>query len=367
MNQTTAQSQPVVDFSQLKDPFLIAGPCSAETEEQVMETARALAKNPAIKAYRAGIWKPRTRPNAFEGHGSPALAWLAKVKEETGLPVTTEVANAAHTEEALKAGVDILWIGARTTVNPFSVQEIADVLKGVDIPVMVKNPVTPDLQLWFGAFERLQNVGLTNLAAIHRGFTSFGKSQYRNAPEWSIPIDFKRQMPGIPIICDPSHIAGNRVLLFHIAQTALDLDYGGLMIETHPRPDEAWSDAKQQITPDDLALLLSSLRYSRQVIEAENGVDDKLEVLRSQIDKIDRKVLEVLAERMQVVKEIGTYKKENGLTVLQISRWSDIFDDRTKNGASLGLTEEMIRSLFELIHLESISLQEKILRGDRID
>jgi chorismate mutase len=232
---------------------------------------------------------------------------------------------------------------------------------------MVKNPVTPDLQLWFGAFDRLQNVGLTNLAAIHRGFTSFAKSQYRNAPEWSIPIDFKRQMPGIPMICDPSHIAGNRVLLFHVAQTALDLDYSGLMIETHPRPDEAWSDAKQHITPDDLALLLSSLRYSRQVIEAETGVEDKLEVLRSQIDKIDRKVLEVLAERMQVVKEIGSYKKEKGLTVLQISRWSDIFDDRIKNGATLGLTEEMIRSLFELIHLESISLQEKILRDDRID
>ncbi|HOY94852.1 MAG TPA: chorismate mutase [Catalimonadaceae bacterium] len=367
MKEARTKTQPVVDFSQLKDPFLIAGPCSAETEEQVLETARELAKNPAIKAYRAGIWKPRTRPNAFEGHGGPALEWLTKVKEETGLPVTTEVANAAHTEEALKAGVDILWIGARTTVNPFSVQEIADVLKGVDIPVMVKNPVTPDLQLWFGAFERLQNVGLTNLAAIHRGFTSFGKSQYRNAPEWSIPIDFKRQMPGIPIICDPSHIAGNRVLLFHVAQTALDLDYAGLMIETHPRPDEAWSDAKQQITPGDLASLLASLRYSRQVIEAQTGVEDKLEVLRSQIDKIDRKVLEVLAERMQVVKEIGSYKKEKGLTVLQISRWSDIFDNRIKNGASLGLTEEMIRSLFELIHLESISLQEKILRGDRID
>lgn len=352
----------VVNFNQLEEPFLIAGPCSAETEEQVLETARELAKNPRVKAFRAGIWKPRTRPNAFEGHGSPALAWMVKAKQETGLPITTEVANASHTEDALKAGVDILWIGARTTVNPFSVQEIAEVLKGVEIPVMVKNPVTPDLQLWIGAMERLQNVGLTNLAAIHRGFTSFEKTKFRNSPEWSIPIEFKRLMPGIPLICDPSHIAGNRILLFHVAQKALDLDYSGLMIETHPSPDEAWSDAKQQITPEDYFELISNLSFKRKVVETPELVN-QLELLRAKIDKIDTRILEVLAERMDVVRSIGEYKKENGLTVLQIKRWSDIFENRLKNGLSMGLTEELIQQLYELIHLQSIQLQERIIRG----
>jgi len=360
--QTTTTTHSVVNFNQLDEPFLVAGPCSAETEEQVLETARELAKNPKVKAFRAGIWKPRTRPNAFEGHGAPALSWLIKAREETGLPVTTEVANAAHTEEALKAGVDILWIGARTTVNPFSVQEIADVLKGVDIPIMVKNPVTPDLQLWIGAMERLQNVGLTNLAAIHRGFTSFEKTKFRNSPEWSIPIEFKRLMPGIPLICDPSHIAGNRVLLFHVAQKALDLDYSGLMIETHPRPDEAWSDAKQQITPEDYAGMISNLSFKRKVIETPEEIN-KLELFRAKIDKIDSRILEIMAERMDVVREIGDYKKNNGMTVLQINRWSDIFENRLKNGLSMGLTEDLIRQLYELIHLESIGLQEKIIRG----
>lgn len=357
---------PVVSFPDLDEPFIVAGPCSAETEEQVLETARMLAQNPQIKAFRAGIWKPRTRPNAFEGHGSPALAWLKRVKEETGLPVTTEVANAAHTEEALKAGVDIIWIGARTTVNPFSVQEIADALKGVDIPVMVKNPVTPDLPLWIGAFERLMQAGVHNLAAIHRGFTSFDKSKFRNAPQWSLPIEFKRLMPGIPLICDPSHISGNRVLLFHVAQKALDLDYNGLMVETHPNPDEAWSDAKQQITPDDFSAMLQNLSFKRQVIENEEETN-RLDLLRQQIDAIDARILEILAERMDVVREIGAYKKNNGMTVLQINRWSDIFDNRIKNGLSMGLTEELIRELYELIHLQSIKLQEQIIHGSPLD
>jgi chorismate mutase len=349
-------------FSELEEPFIIAGPCSAETEEQVIETARALSQNPKVKAFRAGIWKPRTRPNSFEGHGQSALPWLLKVKEETGLPVTTEVANASHTEDALKAGVDIIWIGARTTVNPFSVQEIADVLSGVDIPVMVKNPVTPDLQLWLGAIERLQNVGLTNLAAIHRGFTSFEKTKFRNAPEWSIPIEFKRLMPGIPMLADPSHIAGNRVLLFHVAQKALDLDYDGLMIETHPRPDEAWSDAKQQISPDELLGLIQSLSFKRQVVENQD-LSNQLELLRAKIDTIDNRILEILADRMDLVRSIGQYKKDNGITVLQIQRWSCILENRLKNGLSLGLTEHLIQSLYELIHMESIKLQEKIIHG----
>lgn len=354
------------DFTQLKSPFLVAGPCSAETEEQVLETAHALRKNPAIQAFRAGVWKPRTRPNAFEGHGSPALPWLVRVREETGLPVATEVANATHTEEALKAGIDILWIGARTTVNPFFVQEIADVLRGVDIPVMVKNPVTPDLALWIGAMERLQNAGLRNLAAIHRGFTTWGKSQYRNNPEWSIPIEFRRQLPDIPLICDPSHISGNRTLLFAIAQKALDLDYAGLMIETHPRPDEAWSDARQQINPEGLFQLLQGLRYSHSSPVAE-GDADTLTLLREKIDKVDRRILELLSERMEVVRQIGSYKKEKGITLLQINPWADIFANRTENGLSLGLDPELVHALFRLIHLESIGLQERILSGKELE
>ncbi len=351
-----------LDFTKQKEAFLIAGPCSAETEAQVLETARLLAKNPKVKAYRAGIWKPRTRPNSFEGHGQKALPWLAKVKAETGLPVATEVANAAHTESALKAGIDILWIGARTTVNPFSVQEIAEVLRGVSIPVMVKNPVTPDLQLWIGAVERLQNVGIRNLAAIHRGFTTFEKTKFRNAPEWSIPIEFKRLMPEIPMICDPSHIAGNRKLLFHVAQKALDLDYRGLMIETHARPDEAWSDARQQISPGELETLIGNLSFTRQQSENQE-VTGQLRLLREKIDHIDNRLLEILSERMDLVRAIGQYKKDNGITVLQINRWRGIRQDRLQNGLSLGLTEEMILALYELIHMESIQLQERIIHG----
>lgn len=351
-----------VDFNRLDGPFFIGGPCSAESREQVLETAQALAKFPEIHAFRAGIWKPRTRPNAFEGHGSIALPWLVDVKKETGLPVCTEVANASHTEEALKAGIDFLWIGARTTVNPFSVQEITEVLRGVDIPVMVKNPVTPDLQLWIGAVERFQNVGIGNLAAIHRGFSSFQKTKFRNAPEWSIPIDFKRAFPRIPMICDPSHIAGNRPLLFPISQKAFDLDYGGLMVETHPRPNEAWSDAQQQITPEALHQLIRKISFKKKegtVIEP----NDDLEQLRLRIDQIDVRLLEILAERMSVVRQIGSHKKENGMTLLQIDRWNDIFENQLRNGLSLGLSESMIQDLYRLIHLESIQTQERIIRG----
>lgn len=330
-----------------------------------METARALKKNPAVHAFRAGIWKPRTRPNAFEGHGTSALGWLTAVREETGLPVATEVANAAHTEEALKAGIDILWIGARTTVNPFSVQEIAEVLKGcTGQPVLVKNPVTPDLGLWIGAVERLQNAGLDRLAAVHRGFSGYARSEFRNAPEWSLPIDFRRQMPAIPLLCDPSHIAGNRHLLQQVAQTALDLDYAGLMIETHPQPDEAWSDPQQQITPAELTRLLNGLRYSRPGNGSSAGQHDRLAELRKEIDKIDLRILEMVAERMQVVRRIGEYKKEKGMTVLQIRRWTEIFENRTRIGKTLGLSGDTVRQLFEWVHLRSIALQEKILRGE---
>lgn len=351
-----------VDFNQLDAPFFIGGPCSAETREQVLETARSLAKLPEIKAFRAGIWKPRTRPNAFEGHGSKALPWLAEVKKETGLPVCTEVANAMHTEEALKMGIDVLWIGARTTVNPFSVQEIAEVLRGVNLPVMVKNPITPDLQLWIGAVERLQNVGITNMAVVHRGFSSFQKTKFRNVPEWSIPIEFKRLFPRIPMLCDPSHIAGNRQLLFPIAQKAFDLDYAGLMVETHPRPSEAWSDAEQQITPDALIKLIRKISFKKSDSQVSES-DDDMDLFRSQIDQIDVRILEILAERMDVVRQIGAHKKENGMTLLQITRWNDIYENQLRNGLSLGLSEKMIQDLYKLIHLESLQTQERIIRG----
>jgi chorismate mutase len=287
---------------------------------------------------------------------------MVRVREETGLLLTTEVANAGHTEEALKAGIDILWIGARTTVNPFSVQEIAEVLRGVDIPVMIKNPVTPELPLWIGALERFQNVGIQNLAAIHRGFAGFGKSLYRNPPQWSLAIEFRRQMPQVPLLCDPSHISGNRDLLAAIAQRALDLDYAGLMIETHPRPEEALSDARQQIDPETFNRLISLLRFSRPQPDQEFPTET-LTLLRSKIDGIDQRILEVLAERMEVVRQIGEVKKDANLTVLQINRWAEIFQSRGELGSQLGLDAEMIRQLYELIHLESIALQEKIV-GD---
>jgi chorismate mutase len=355
----------MTNLLQFDEPFLIAGPCSAETPEQVLATAREIAKNKKVKAFRAGVWKPRTRPGSFEGAGAPALEWLKQVKNETGLPITVEVANANHVEEALKASVDILWIGARTTVNPFSVQEIADALKGVNVPVMVKNPVTPDMQLWIGAMERLQRVGIQELVAIHRGFTSYDKSKYRNPPQWEMAIEFRRLMPNIPMICDPSHISGNTILLFHVAQTALDLDMNGLMIETHINPNEAWSDAKQQITPDELDTMLQTL-----VIKNRNSDNtlflSQLEELRKKIDRIDTKLLEVLAERMDLVRQIGEYKRDNQVTVLQISRWSEIVEQRIKSGISLGLEEETIKKLLDLIHIESIRLQESIINSKTV-
>jgi chorismate mutase len=360
--QTLTRHEKVNPFKPEGRPFLVAGPCSAESEEQVMESARAISTIPGICAMRAGVWKPRTRPNAFEGHGTKALDWLIKARNETSLPVTIEVANAKHTEEALNAGIDILWIGARTTVNPFFVQEIAEVLRDTDTPVMVKNPVNPDLSLWIGAIERLENVGIKNIAAIHRGFSTYGKSQYRNAPEWAIPIEFRRQKPEIPLLCDPSHIAGKRSLIPHIAQKALDLDYAGLMIEIHPKPDEALSDAKQQLKPEDLRSLLQNLHFAC-LLDEKSGHREILELLRTRIDTLDRQLLETLAERMEVVKEIAEMKKQLGISVLQMERWSGIFETRIENGLQLGLDENLIRRLIELVHLESIGVQEKIIRG----
>lgn len=347
------------DGFEFKRPLIMAGPCSAESEEQVMNTAIELKKI-GIHIYRAGIWKPRTRPNAFEGIGKDGLKWLKKVKEETGMLVSTEVANVKHVYEALKAGLDILWIGARTSANPFAVQDIAESLKGVDIPVMVKNPVNPDPELWIGAFERLNNAGITKLAAIHRGFSVYGKSFYRNNPQWQIPIELKRRIPDLPIITDPSHICGNRDLIFEISQKAMDLNFDGLIIETHINPEKALSDAAQQITPVELEKLVKSLILRESNIK-NTSLLTTLEDLRIVIDKYDDQLIEVLEERMKISEKIGQYKKENSITILQTSRWDELLRRRIEQGEKKGLSEEFVLKLFRAIHQESINHQEKIM------
>lgn len=339
------------------DLCIIGGPCSAETYEQVINTARSLSRIPQVKVFRAGIWKPRTRPSAFEGVGQTGLQWLQQVKTETNLLTAVEVANPNHVEECLKHGIDILWIGARTVVNPFSVQEIAEAVKGTNIPVMVKNPVHPDIGLWLGALERFNRAGIKKLIAIHRGFYYYKHSMYRNQPMWEIPIELKRLVPQLPIICDPSHICGNRELLFPVSQKALDLEMNGLMIESHIYPENALTDAKQQITPESLQKLLSQLniRSSKGSVEFEN----RLEMLRREIDKMDAEFLDVLQKRMKIVDEIGKYKKANNITILQIQRWSEIISDRLAIGNKMGFNEEFLLQILQLIHEESIKRQEE--------
>lgn len=341
-------------------PIIISGPCSAETEDQMIATAKQLAATGKVHALRAGIWKPRTRPGQYEGAGEEGLKWLVQAKKETGLPVTTEVANAAHVDACLKAGVDILWVGARTTVNPFSVQEIADALKGVDIPVMVKNPINPDLELWIGALERLNKAGLTKLAAIHRGFSSFEKGPFRNAPMWDLGIELKTRIPELDILCDPSHIAGNRELISFISQKALDLDMVGLMIESHIDPDAAWSDAKQQVTPAVLARIIDSL-VVRSVTSDNKTFKDTLSILREQIDQLDDEIMSKMAARMKISEKIGQYKKENGVTILQVARWEEIIQTRITLGKAMGLNPEFTNDLLKLIHQESIQIQTKVM------
>ena len=341
-------------------PAIIAGPCSAETEEQVLATAHAL-KDQNIDLFRSGIWKPRTRPNSFEGVGKPGLEWLRKVKEETGLKVTTEVANKEHVYESLKYGVDVLWIGARTTVNPFAVQDIADALEGVDhIPVMIKNPINPDLNLWIGAIERIYNIGIRKIAAIHRGFSSFGDSYYRNIPLWQIPIELKRRFPDLEIICDNSHICGRRDILQEVAQQSMNLSFDGLMTEVHPNPDEAWSDAKQQLTPLNFKKLVDDL-IIREAGSPE--VQDSLAELRLQIDQVDNELLDILSKRMGVAKAIGQYKKENNVPILQPARWSKILEKSAKKGEGKGLSEDFIVQLFRAIHQESINQQNQVMNS----
>lgn len=334
---------------------VIAGPCSAETEEQVMSTAMQLAAK-GCHIFRAGAWKPRTKPGGFEGHGEKALPWLKRVKETTGMLVGIEVATPEHVELALKYGIDILWIGARTSANPFAVQAIADSLRGIDIPVLVKNPVNPDLELWIGAMERINQAGIKRLAAIHRGFSSYDKKIYRNLPMWQIPIELRRRVPDLPIFCDPSHIGGRRELIAPLCQQAMDLGFDGLIIESHCDPDKAWSDAKQQVTPDVLDYILSLL-----VIRDETATTEGITNLRRQIDEIDNQLMEMLTKRMRVCREIGQYKKEHNMTVLQTSRYNEILDKRGSQGSLCGMDPAFVKTVFEAIHEESVRQQMEIV------
>ena len=342
-------------------PLLIAGPCSAETEEQVINTAQQL-KESGIQLFRAGIWKPRTRPNNFEGIGEIGLKWLQQVKRETGLKVTTEVANKQHVEAALKHDIDVLWIGARTTVNPFSVQEIADALKGIDIPVMVKNPINPDLNLWTGAVERIQKAGIREIGLIHRGFASYGESFYRNKPQWNIPIQIKSTFPDMPMICDVSHICGRRDILQDVAQKAMNLDYDGLMTEVHERPDEAWSDAAQQITPFTYRRMIQEIEWYQNPDEmlTQEGLSD----IRSKIDRLDDQLLKALEKRMKLVDEIGHFKKANHIPILQSARWNEIMERSLEKAKKNGLASTFVTKFLEIIHEESINRQQHILRGE---
>lgn len=336
-------------------PIVIAGPCSAETEEQVMKTARDLAAK-GCHNFRAGVWKPRTKPGGFEGNGELALPWMKQVKEETGMLVATEVAKPEHVELCMKYGIDILWVGARTAANPFAMQDLADAMKGIEVPVLVKNPVNPDLELWIGAMERLNQAGVKRMAAVHRGFSSFDKKIYRNLPMWQIPMELHRRIPNLPIFCDPSHIGGRRELVAPLCQQAMDLGFDGLLVESHCSPDEAWSDARQQVTPDVLDYILNIL-----VVRDEHVTTEGIAMLRKQIDEMDTELMNLLAKRMRVCREIGQYKKEHNMTVFQANRYTEILDKRGAQGALLGMSPEFIAQVFENVHEESVRQQVEIL------
>ena len=340
-----------------KRPVVIAGPCSAETEEQVMETAKDLAKN-GVRIFRAGIWKPRTKPGGFEGVGSVGLTWLQEVKKETGMLVATEVANKQHVEEALNAGVDVLWIGARTSANPFAMQEIADSLVGADVPVLVKNPVNPDLELWIGAMQRIYNAGIRQIGAIHRGFSAYGKHLYRNMPQWHIPIELRRRMPGLTLICDPSHIGGKRELVAPLSQQAMDMGFDGLIVESHCDPDSAWSDKSQQVTPEVLNFILNML-----VVRDTTQTTESLTLLRQQIDQIDNDLLEALSKRMRISREIGQYKKEHSMPVVQTGRYDDILNSRAAAAEELGMNGDFMKTVYQAIHEESVRQQIEVLNN----
>lgn len=339
----------------IKRPLVIAGPCSAESEEQVLNTAKQLS-HLGIQIFRAGIWKPRTKPGGFEGVGEQGLPWLREVKEETGMLTTTEVATAKHVEQALKAGIDILWIGARTSANPFAVQDVADALKGVEIPVMFKNPVNPDLELWIGGMERINKAGIKRIAAIHRGFTAYEKVIYRNLPMWHVPIELRRRIPNLPILCDPSHMGGRRELIAPISQQAMDLGYDGLIIESHCEPEKAWSDAKQQVTPDVLSFILEKL-----VIRSTGDSTESLRALRKQIDELDDQVIETLSKRMRISREIAQYKKEHNVAIVQPTRYDEIINKRSAQGVLSGMSGEFMKTMFEAIHEESVRQQMELI------
>jgi chorismate mutase len=347
---------PGIEF---KRPFIVSGPCSAETETQVLETARRLVKH-NVSVFRAGIWKPRTRPDSFEGLGSVALPWLKKVREETGLYTITEVANAWHVKEAIDNGIDILWIGARTTTNPFAVQELANAIKGLDIPVFIKNPINPDIELWIGAIERFNKAGIKQIVAIHRGFSSYGVSHFRNVPQWEIPIELKRRIPDIPLLTDPSHICGNRELLYGVSQKAMDLNFDGLFIESHIDPENALSDKDQQITPEELGELLNRLVLRKTKITNHRLIDTLTE-LRKQIDYFDDEMMKIFEKRMKISEVIGENKKKSNITILQPQRWNEILEKRIKVGTRMGLSQEFVTKIFRAIHQESINRQNKVM------
>ena len=350
--------RPVFPNVESRRPLIIAGPCSAETEEQVMSSARQLAAE-GVRIFRAGIWKPRTKPGGFEGVGVEGLAWMRRVKEETGMLTATEVAPREHVEAALAAGIDLLWIGARTTANPFAVQEIANALEGHDVPVLVKNPVSPDLELWIGGVERLYNAGLRRLGVIHRGFTSIDTGIYRNHPQWAIPVELHRRIPELPIFCDPSHIGGKRELIAPLSQQAMDMGFDGLIVEAHCSPDDAWSDNSQQITPGTLAYNSRSL-----TIRETTQTTESLNELRAQIDKLDDELLALLSRRMRISCDIGLYKKEHGMPIFQAQRYEDILARRAAQAVAMGMGREFMRSLLQLIHEESVHHQMQILGGE---
>ncbi|HEU4469580.1 MAG TPA: chorismate mutase [Flavisolibacter sp.] len=360
--QATMNSRATAAQAWQKRPLIISGPCSAETESQVMETAQRLAATGRVDILRAGIWKPRTRPGSFEGIGTKGLAWLQQARKLTGIPTAVEVATAKQVEDALHFDVDVLWIGARTTVNPFSVQEVADALRGAGVPVLIKNPINPDLELWTGAVERVVKAGIGQIGLIHRGFSSYGNTEYRNAPMWHLAIEMKRRNPQLPMINDPSHICGRRDILLEVAQKAIDLDYDGLMIESHIDPDNAWSDAKQQVTPERLAEMLGEIIWRREDVASEE-FHQALEKLRNQINHLDDELMQILSHRMKVAEKIAEYKKQNNITILQTNRWNEILNRACQRAEQLGLSREFITKYFDAVHMESISHQTKVFNS----
>jgi len=360
--QQSLQALSKIDEVLTKRPLIISGPCSAETEDQVIETATRLKKTGKVDALRAGIWKPRTRPGSFEGVGTKGLSWVTQARKITGLPVAVEVATAKQVEDALHFDIDILWIGARTTVNPFSVQDVADALRGANVPVLIKNPINPDLELWIGAVERVAKAGIKNIGLIHRGFSSYGNTEYRNAPMWHLAIEMKRRYPDTMILNDPSHISGNRTLLQSVAQKAIDLDFDGIMIESHIDPDKAWSDAKQQVTPERLAEILDGIKWRHETTDQKEFVV-ALEKLREQINHVDDELMQLLGQRMKIAEKIGEYKKNNNITILQTNRWNEILERATKKGEALGLTREFITKYYDAVHMESINHQNNIMNS----